>query len=255
MIEITNTNIEAIDIFKNVKDKNLINKGLAIAESEKVVLKALNSEFKVHATLSTKEFYDTNREVIDSKTTKSFVASKEVMEEIVGFNLHHGVMALIELPDFSSLDNLGNRILIFNGVMSAENVGTMTRAALAFGFDSIIYDYKSASPYLRRCIRVSMGNVFEVRVARSEYLPRTISKLQANGYQVFATANEDGAKSIKEITYPPRTCIVIGNEGNGMDREVIDACDEKLYIPISNYVAHLNAASAASIFLYHSLES
>ncbi len=255
MIEITNSNLEEINIFKNVKDKNLINKGLAIAESEKVVLKALHSKFSVHATLSTKDFYEENREVIDSKTSKAFTASKEVMEEIVGYNLHHGVMALIELPDFSTLDNLGDKILIFNGVMSAENVGTMTRAALAFGFDSIIFDYKSASPYLRRCIRVSMGNVFEVKIARSEYLPRTITKLQDRGYQVFATANEDGAISIKEIKYPVKTCIIIGNEGNGMDREVIDACDQKLFIPISNYVAHLNAASAASIFLYHSLES
>lgn len=251
MINITKENISLISIFKDVKDKALLPQGLAIVETEKVVLKALNSNFEVLATLVTKDFYERNREVIDLKSKDVFLVDKNIMESVVGYNLHHGIMSLVKLPDFSSLESLSDRILIFNGVMSAENVGTMTRAALAFGFDSIIFDYKSASPYLRRCIRVSMGNVFEVKIHKSQYLPRTIKSLQEQGYHVIATANEDGAHDMLGFKYPKKTCIVIGNEGNGMDREVIDACDTKLFIPISNYVAHLNAASAASIFLFH----
>jgi len=253
MIKLDNIDDSRLDEFRNIKDKNLLPQNLVVAESPKVVLKALNSDFVVLKVLATEEFYNDNKEVLDQGCDNIFIASKSSLESLVAHKLHHGIMALVKIPDLSPINELGDRVLIFNGVTSPENVGTMTRAAMAFGFDSIIYDYKSASPFLRRCARVSMGNVFEARVHKSEFLPRTIVDLQENGYTVAATANEEGALSLPEYQYPKKFCLIIGNEGNGMDREVIDACDVKLSIPITNYVAHLNAASAASIFLYHSV--
>ncbi|RZF23092.1 RNA methyltransferase [Halobacteriovorax vibrionivorans] len=242
-----------IDEFYNLKDKNLIKDNYCIAETEKVVCKALRSKHKVEKIIATKEFYDRNKELIDDKCDQVFIRTKEELQNITGIKLHHGILAKVRTTGLQNIKELGDRIIIFNGVTSPENVGTMTRAAMAFGFDSIIYDAKSASPYLRRCIRVSMGNAFEARVAKSLNLVNDISLLQELGYTVIATANEEGAISIQDFKYPQKTCLIIGNEGNGMDREVIDACDKKLFIPITNYVAHLNAASAASIFLYHSI--
>ncbi|EQC43131.1 RNA methyltransferase [Bacteriovorax sp. DB6_IX] len=253
MIKLDTIDDPNLDEFRNIKDKNLLPQNLVVAESPKVVLKALNSDFKVLKVLCTPEFYQENKSNLDGKSEKIFVVDKKQIESLVAHKLHHGIMALIQIPELSKLDELGERILIFNGVTSPENVGTMTRAAMAFGFSSIIYDYKSASPYLRRCARVSMGNVFEAKVHKSEYLPRSIQELQALGYTVAATANEEGSLSLPTYKYPEKFCLIIGNEGNGMDREVIDACDIKLSIPITSYVAHLNAASAASIFLYHSV--
>jgi TrmH family RNA methyltransferase len=252
MIKIDSIEHPELEVFTSIKDKNLLPNNLVIAETEKVVIKALNSKYKVIKVIATDEFYQRNKETIDNNAEHTYVLDKDQMEKLVGYNLHHGIMALVAIDDLKELHELGNRVLIFNGVTSPENVGTMTRAALAFGFDSIIYDYKSGSPFLRRCIRVSMGNAFETFVHKSEYLPRTIERLQTAGYTIAATANEDGATNLQEYRYPEKFCLVIGNEGNGMDREVIEACDIKLFIPISNYVAHLNAASAASIFLYHS---
>lgn len=253
MIIIDDSNLEAISIFKNVKDKNLIQEGMAIVESEKVVKKALSSKFEILSILCTKKFYEENTDLITKNTKDIFIANEKIMEDIVGFDLHHGVLALVKLPAFTKLNELGERIMIFNGVTSPENVGTITRAAVAFGFNSIIFDAKSSSPYLRRCIRVSMGNIFEATVHKTYGLVHTLNSLKELGYTVIATANEEGAVSILDFKYPKKVCIIIGNEGNGMDREVIEACDVKLFIPISNYVAHLNAASAASIFLYQSL--
>lgn len=252
MIELNDLNDARLDEFRKIKDKNLLPQNLIIAESEKVVLKALKSEFKVLKVLASHEFYEKNTSLIDEKSLETYVVDKSQLNNIVGHNLHHGIMALVEIPGLYKLEALGDRIVIFNGVTSPENVGTITRAAMAFSFDSIIYDYKSASPYLRRCARVSMGNIFEAKIHKSNYLPRTIKELQDLGYTVIATANEEGALNLPDYKYPQKTCIVIGNEGMGMDREVIDACDVKLKIPITSYVAHLNAASAASIFLYHS---
>lgn len=253
MIKLDTIEDPRLDVFRNIKDKNLLPQNLVVAESPKVVIKALNSDFNVLKVLVTPDFYEEKKDLIDGKAKEIFIIEKQQLESLVAHKLHHGIMALVEIPGLYKLEELGNRVLIFNGVTSPENVGTMTRAAMAFGFDSIIYDYKSASPYLRRCARVSMGNVFEAKVHKSEFLPRTISQLQDSGYSVAATANEEGAISLPEYKYPEKFCLIIGNEGNGMDREVIDSCDVKLSIPITNYVAHLNAASAASIFLYHSV--
>ncbi len=251
MIEITNLDDKRIKEFISIKDKNLIAEDLFIAETHKVIHKAINSRYEVLKVLCTKEYYSQN--INKLKDLNVYVAEKKLLESIVGFNLHHGVMALFQNEPLKSLNELGDKIMIFNGVTSPENVGTITRASAAFNFDSIIYDYKSASPFLRRCVRVSMGNIFNVKVHKSNYLPDTIKKLQQNGYKVIATANEEGAESIIDYKYPSKVAIIIGNEGNGMDREVIDVCDKKLFIPIDNNVAHLNAASAASVFLYHSI--
>ncbi|POB13183.1 RNA methyltransferase [Halobacteriovorax sp. DA5] len=245
--------INGFEEFYNLKDKNLIKEDYCIAETEKVVCKALRSNHEVEKIIATQEFYDSNKELIDNNCKHVLIKDKNDLEEITGFKLHHGILAKVKTNGLKKINELGDRILIFNGVTSPENVGTMTRAAMAFGFDNIIYDAKSASPYLRRCIRVSMGNAFEANICKSLNLIDDISLLQKLGYTVCATANEEGALSITDYKYPQKVALIIGNEGNGMDREVIDACDKKLFIPITNYVAHLNAASAASIFLYHSI--
>ena len=252
MIEISDINDERIKEFISIKDKNLIYKDLFIAETHKVIHKALESKFKVLKVLCTPDYQKENQNLL-KKAEEVFILPKTEIEKVIGFKLHHGVLALVQNRPLKKLEELGDRILIFNGVTSPENVGTITRAATAFNFDSIIYDYKSASPFLRRCIRVSMGNVFQARVHKSESLIITIDKLIESGYDVIATANEEGARSLLDYTYPKKVAIIIGNEGNGMDREVIDACSRKLYIPIDKHVAHLNAASAASIFLFNSL--
>lgn len=251
MKQITDLKDPRIKEFISIKDKNLIAENLFIAETHKVIHKAIKSKYEVLKILCTTEYYDENIELLGNLNI--YTASKNLLENIVGFKLHHGVMALFKNESLKDLKELGNKIMIYNGVTSPENVGTITRASAAFGFDSIIYDYKSASPFLRRCVRVSMGNVFNVHVHKSNYLPDTIKKLQKDGYKVIATANEKGAKNIQNYKYPKKIAIIIGNEGNGMDREVIEVCDEKLFIPIDSNVAHLNAASAATVFLYQSL--
>lgn len=253
MIYIDSSNQHLLTDYTDIKDKNLIGSGRALVESEKVCLKALKSNFELISILCTLEYYELHKDLINLKTKDIYIAPRNIMEGIVGFDLHHGVMCLVKLPDYSPLTELGDRIMIFNGVTSPENVGTITRASVAFGFNSLVFDAKSSSPYLRRCMRVSMGNIFETKVHKSYGLVPTVLKLKELGYTVIATANEEGAKNILDFRYPQKTCLIIGNEGNGMDREVIDSCSEKLFIPIADYVAHLNAASAASIFLYHSL--
>ena len=240
----------SISEFLSLKDKALKEESKLIVESEKVVRKLLNSKYEVLKIFATKEFYDVNYENLNLSQYICFQGDKKLMESIVGHNLHHGVMALATRPEFVSLEELDDKILIFNGLTSPENIGTMIRNTAAFNINSVIIDSKTCSPYVRRCIRVSMGNIFKVKVHRTTNLVETISKLQKNDYTIYGTANQEEAIDLPEASISKRGAIIIGSEGHGMAKDIINSCDHILRIPINDEVAHLNAACSSAIVLY-----
>lgn len=247
---ITDINDQRIEEFKGLKDNTLNARNLLVAESEKVVLKLLKSEKPVLKLFINEEFFQKYSDLINSKNCELYTGTKEVMESIVGFNLHHGVMALTHRPKHVNIEELDDRILILNGLTSPENVGTMVRNAAAFNVNSILHDFKTCSPYLRRCVRVSMGNIFNVKVHSTDNLVGTLKTLQSNEYQIFATANEEGALDLPGFKFPKKAAVIIGSEGHGIDEIVKKTADTILRIPINEHVAHLNAACSSSIFLY-----
>ncbi|MDD0854712.1 RNA methyltransferase [Halobacteriovorax sp. GB3] len=251
MINITDIEDERIIEFKSLRDNLLNKRGIILAESEKVVLKLLNSDKKIFKLFTTNEHFEKYQDLIVKKQCEVLISSKEVMEQIVGFKLHHGIMATVERPKYESLSNLDNKILILNGLTSPENVGTMIRNAAAFNVNSIIFDYKTCSPYLRRCVRVSMGNIFNVKVHLTQNLVDTINTLKENGYTVYSTANEDGAIDLPGHKFEEKSCIIIGSEGHGIEQRVKENSSSIIRIPINDTVAHLNAACSSSIFLYN----
>lgn len=250
IIEISKIDDSRIEEFKGLKDNILNSRALIVAESEKVVLKLLKSDKKIIKLFISSSFYEENKELISKKNCEVYSGTKEVMESIVGFNLHHGVMALLERPEHASLEELDDRILILNGLTSPENVGTMVRNAAAFNVNSILHDSKTCSPFLRRCVRVSMGNIFNVKIHVAENLVHTIRKLQEKGYKIFSTANEEGAFDLPDYEFPKKAAIIIGSEGHGIDKVIKEVSDAIIRIPINDHVAHLNAACSSSIFLY-----
>jgi tRNA G18 (ribose-2'-O)-methylase SpoU len=136
-----------------------------------------------------------------------------------------------------------------NGLTSPENVGAIVRTAAAFNVNSLIYDKKSCSPYLRRCIRVSMGNIFQLKVFESENLEDDLIKLKKLNYSIYSTANISGSVDYTNYSYPQKSALIVGSEGHGIDQNILNASDVILKIPINEEVAHLNASNAASIFL------
>lgn len=223
-----------------------------LCDSEKVVAKLFETSLLIEKVFVTTDYFATHRELLQNRVDPQglFVAEREVIEQVLGYKLHHGVMAKAKAPLQSDLKDLGERILILNGVTSPENVGAIVRSAAAFGVTSIISDQKSASPLLRRAIRVSMGNVFFMQHHSSSKLLDTLRKLSELGYSILGTANEENSVTINQFEFPKKLALIIGSEGWGMDAEIRCCCDKTLKIPVDNKVAHLNAAIAASIFLY-----
>jgi TrmH family RNA methyltransferase len=251
MIKIKNIEDPRVQEFKSLRDSNVKTEGLLIAESYKVVLKLLNSNFEVLKLFITKEFFDENHSQINISEDNIFYADHSIMEKIVGHRLHHGIMASAHRPNNVPLTDLGKRILILNGLSSPENVGTIIRTAAGFNINSVIIDSKTCSPYLRRCIRVSMGNIFNMNIHFCKDLKSTLIDLQESKYSIYATANIEGATDLKDVVFNERSAFITGSEGHGIDSEIITASDEVIRIPMNETVAHLNAACATSIVLYH----
>jgi tRNA G18 (ribose-2'-O)-methylase SpoU len=243
VIEIQDLADSRIQEFKSLKDKSLRQDHLIIAETEKVVAKLIKSNIPIKKVLATPEFY-----LNYSPNAECYTASKELLAEIVGFNLHHGVMALAERPSDTLLNALDNKILVLNGLTSPENVGTLVRTAVGLGVTSIIVDKKTCSPFARRCIRVSMGNIFRMKVHHCENLIESLGKIE---HQIIGTSNQDSSKIISTVKFPEKSALIIGSEGHGMDEDLKEFCQQLVKIPIDSEVAHLNASCAGAIALYN----
>lgn len=250
MINITDPTDSRIEEFMCLKDKALALNKKIVVESEKVVLKLLKSGTPVHKLLITKEFLERNKEFISLPEDSIFVVEKSIMESIVGHNLHHGIMALADRPPYVDLSDLGNKVLILNGLSSPENVGTIVRTCAAFNINSIVIDSRTCSPYIRRCIRVSMGNIFQVKVHKTLNLKETLVTMQKNGFDICSTANQEGAIDLPEFKFSKKSAVIIGSEGHGIQPEILLQSDKILRIPVDDQVAHLNASCSCSIFLY-----
>lgn len=256
MIEITDINDSKIELYKSLRytPKSHTYANVFVAESEKVVLKMLESTIEPVSVFAVPEFYKEYSDLIKSKFIAEenlFTASRELMNQIVGFRIHSGVMSIGKIPADTSLTDLDPRIIILNGIIDAENVGAIVRNCAAFGFNSIIADEKSGSPYLRRAVRVSMGNIFEMKLYHCINIISTINELRENGYQLIAAEICDGSIDLEKAMFNEKFCLIFGSEGNGIDPHVLDLCHDIVYIPISEKVPSINVAASSAVFLHH----
>lgn len=225
----------------NISDDYIVVDGSQTLEN--LLLKGATPEYIV----ATNEYYDTNRILPNCSL---YVCDRRTLKDIVGFNVHQGVMALFKNIPFVAPSELSYRILCLNGLSSAENVGTIARSCTSFEIDSLLFDSKTISPYSRRAVRVSMGHFYDLKVSRSENLVTTLGELKKNGYTIIGSRNSPNSISLKDYQFPRKFVLIIGAEGKGMDVEIEEAADVNLRIDLKAGVDSLNAAQACSIMLY-----
>ncbi len=246
MIEITSSNDPRIVEFISMRDRVLHDNNLIIGETEKVYLQYKASGRIVFKILATEDFL--KRHNLNGENV--FFADAKILESVAGFKIHHDVLFLAEKPSDYSLDQLDNKIIMLNGLSSPENVGSIVRSAAGFNVNSIIVDEKTCSPYLRRCIRVSTGNAFAMKTHHSINVRGDLKKLKDMGYHIISTANIEGSIDIQNFNFPEKCVVIIGSEGHGIDKDILTNSDSIVKININSQVAHLNAANAATIFLF-----
>lgn len=249
MNEITDINDPQIKEFISLR-KSAHDEKYVVVESKNVFKKLFSTNIKIHKVFTTVEHLDFLKENCKDIDFPIYTANNEIMKEIVGHKIHQGMLALIDKPKYISFDEIEGNVVVLNGLTSPENVGSIVRSCAAFNISTLIIDEKTCSPFIRRCIRVSTGNLFNIKVYKSSTLKDDLIKLQSLDYKVLTTANHENAKSLHTFIFPKKSAVVIGSEGLGAAQEIIDISDEILKIDISEEVTSLNAAIAASIVFF-----
>ncbi len=170
------------------------------------------------------------------------VAPLSRLISIVGFRLHQGLMALGTIPPEKPLS--GSFHLALDGLANAENVGAILRSCAAFGVDGVILGPGTASPWLRRAVRVSLGAPLVVPVHTSPDLAATVRGLNA-----YAAHIHGDRRDYRSVDYSKNACLVLGSEPNGVTDEVLRACKGVIYIPMASEWDCLNVAASAAVLL------
>lgn len=183
-----------------------------------------------------------------------FVADHAVMRSIVGFDLPKAVLISAcrrPLTTVHELATSASRLIVLEGLNDNENVGAIARAARAFDVDGMILSPTCTDPYYRRTVRVSMGEILHVplaRVARDDW-PNVLDTLHAAGFETWAMTPADDAVDVWAAPVPQRLAIMLGAEGPGLSPPAMAIATRRVRIPISAMVDSLNVGHAAAITL------
>ena len=241
-------------------------KGIFVAEGDKVVRRLLESEFGVVSVLLPEnrlaEFEPLLRERPEMEIPVFAVTNKSVLEELVGFEMFQGVLAIGKIPHPVTLkDTLagGPRpklLAAVDGLTSAENIGLLVRNCAAFGAQALVVGETSSSPFLRRAVRNSMGAIFQLPVVEltpessPENLAAALREMRSHGIRCIAAHPHTEKKILSQTNLTTDCCIVFGSEGSGLSPALLAACDEAVAVPMADGVDSLNVGAAAAVFLY-----
>jgi tRNA G18 (ribose-2'-O)-methylase SpoU len=249
---INDFNIPEIQIYRHLRDNIVTKDNSFIADSPKVVLMLLNTETQIRSILATRKFYDENEALIKRKNIPTlFVADKVMMREIVGHNIHHGVMMHGIRPAQTPLEQMGNQIIMLENITKNENIGAIARSAAALDIDSFIVSEKSPHPFGRKALRVSMGYASQLKIESYHDIFETLDLLKALGYKIFAAEVTEDATMLQQVQVPKKWVLLMGDEHIGLSKEILEACDETVMIEMSSGVKSFNVAVASSIMMYH----
>jgi len=228
--------------------------GIFVAEGDKVVRRLLASPLTIRSLLATPRRLAELLAGPGLSRTPPFpvyTAEEPLFRTIIGYHLHQCVMAVGEVAPDADLGALARpRLLVaLDGLRQAENVGIIVRNAAAFGAAGLLAAPTGCSPWMRRAVRNSMGNIFELPVAHPASLPAALGALRAGGARVVA-AHLDGGRPIDGVDLRGDCCLVFGNEDGGVSQEVLAECDDVAAIPMQRGTDSLNVANAAAVFLY-----
>ena len=274
-IEIKNFEAPELDIYARLSEVQLLRykepePGLFIAESPKVIGRALDAGYEPLSVLVEKKQMEENEETIqimnrfDDTKVSIFTADFEVLTKLTGFKLTRGMLCAMRrkpLRKFQDLCDGINRIAILENVQNPTNVGAIFRSAAALNMEAVLLSPGCSDPLYRRASRVSMGTVFqipwtfirdsnEMRCKREVIWPKqAIAELKKLGYKTAALALTDDSVSIddSELMKEEKLAVILGNEGEGLENETIALCDYTVKIPMTHGVDSLNVAAASAV--------
>ena len=229
-----------------------------VVEGEKTLRRLLATELVVVSVLLTQEWLRIFDPLLNqrSEQIRVFVAEKSLLENLIGFTMFQGVMAVARIPEDRSLPQIlaesqtPSLLVATDGVSNAENLGTLVRNCAGFSVDGLLISQGSSSPFLRRAVRSSMGGIFKMPVLERLDLVATFQELRRRKVRCIGAHPHASGKTLPELDLKGGCCIVFGNEAHGISESVLAACDDVASIPMPDHVDSMNVSSAAAVFLY-----
>lgn len=264
VIELTDWNLPELDVYARLTEAQLRNrlepeKGVFIAESPKVIARALDAGFlPLSYLMERKHIEGQAAELLDrSGSVPVYTADREVLAALTGYELTRGILCAMRRPKLPAVEELlkdAKRVAVLEGIVDSTNLGAIFRSAAALNIDAILTTPTCCDPLNRRSVRVSMGTVFQIPWTVIGETPADwphpgMERLRALGFKTAAMALSERSVPIDDphVSGEQRLAIVLGTEGDGLAADTIAACDYSVKIPMSHGVDSLNVAAASAV--------
>jgi tRNA G18 (ribose-2'-O)-methylase SpoU len=247
-----------VAFYRNLRERTLRGESIFLAEGKVVTERLLQSSYPVESLLVA-ESYASHFAALVPPEVPLYVTAQALLEQIVGFKYHQGVLAAGRRPPEPTFEQVMEavgqrdplRMVICPEVTKPENLGLIFRNTAAFDLDAVILGPQACDPLSRRVLRVSMGAVLFTKFGRSRDLLRDLSLLRTPyGIALVAAVVDRGAQKLQSFSWPSRIALVVGGEFFGLSQELVALADYQLTIPMSDKVDSLNLGVATGIFAY-----
>ena len=258
--EITDFLAPELDVFARLTENQLVSreypeKGMFIAESPKVIERALDAGYEPVSCLMEKRHIEgEGKEILERiGDVPVYCAEFDILTQLTGFKLTRGMLCAMkrkQLPGVRELCKDKSRIVILDRVMNPTNVGAIIRSAAALGMDGVLLTPGCSDPLYRRAARVSMGTVFQIDWTFLS--DEGLDEIKKLGFKTVAMALKDNSLSIDDpiLTKENKLAVIMGTEGDGLSDSTIADCDYTVKIPMYNGVDSLNVAAASAVAFY-----
>jgi tRNA G18 (ribose-2'-O)-methylase SpoU len=246
-----------LEDYRDLQDRRLgESSGRFVAESELVVRKLLATDLAVRSVLLTAPRLASLEEAlsITRGDFPVFVVPQAVMDQIAGFHVHRGCLAIAERPIRTTIPADVRLVVVLVDLVDVDNLGAMARNAAAFGADAMLLSPRCADPFYRKAVRTSAGAVLSLPIVRAKRWPEELLALrEEHGLSLVGAVVREDATALSTFHPPPRLAVLFGAEGPGLGKEIQSVCDALVTIPMAKAPAvdSLNVATAGAVFLYH----
>jgi len=257
LIEIEDFTAPELDVYARLTEAQLLNrfepkKGMFIAESPKVIMRALDAGCVPVSILVERNHMNAEAcEAIERcGDIPVYTAPLDVLTKLTGFQLTRGMLCAMRRPQMKSVEEVlegATRVVVLESVQNPTNVGAIFRSAAALGMEAVLLTPGCSNPLYRRSARVSMGTVFQIPWT---YLEEDwVSQLRQMAFKTCAMALRDDSYSIDDpaLREVERLAVVLGSEGDGLADQTIADCDYTVKIPMYHGVDSLNVAAASAV--------
>ena len=181
---------------------------------------------------------------------KTYCLSEALFSELKDTETSQGIITVIRKPKFADPGiSTGGNVIVLDRVQDPGNIGTLLRTADAAGFEMAVFLKGTADPFSAKVVRSACGSLFRMPIYFAENSDELVEFLHERGKRIIATAM-DADTAYYDADLEKNAAIIIGNEGNGIDPDLMKRADEKIMIPMAGNTESLNAAVAGGILMY-----